>query len=313
MANVMSLYLVRRVVALGMTALVVSFVAYVALTFAPGDAAQALIGENASSEQIATLRSQMHLDEPLLSRYCDYMVAALTKGDLGRSLVSGRSVGELLMERLPPTLSLAIVAIALAALVGFAVGLLASSRPGSLIDFLAIGGAALGMAIPPYWAALLLVLCFSLRLGWLPVFGWGSPAHFVLPAITLAMPGAALIARMVRASVLEVAGSDFVRTAKSKGLAPRHIMLYHVLPNSLIPALTVLGLNLSYLVGGTFVVETIFAWPGVGRLTVQAIFDRDIPVVMGAVLVVVPLCLSINLAVDFLHMILDPRVRHEAL
>jgi ABC-type dipeptide/oligopeptide/nickel transport system permease component len=308
-----SRYLFRRIIAAGITALAVSFVAYVALTFAPGDAAEALIGENASAEQIEALRSQMQLDVPLPERYCNYMAAALTRGDLGRSLVSGRNVGDLLLERTPPTLSLALVAMLLAILVGCVVGLVASSRPGSRLDVLAIGGTVLGLAIPPYWVALLLVMLFSLRLNWLPVFGWGTPAHMVLPAITLALPGAAVIARLIRASVLDAMESDFVRTARSKGLAPDHVLIRHVLPNSLVPTLTMLGLNLSHLVGGAFVVETIFAWPGLGRLTVQAIFDRDIPVVMGAVLLIVPICLAINLVVDLLHCQLDPRVRHEAL
>ncbi len=309
----MTYYLIRRIGAALITLLVVSFLAYVALTFAPGDAAEALIGENASAEQIAALRTQMRLDAPLWERYGEYMAGALLRGDLGESLISDRKVGDLLVERFPSTVLLALVAMGLATVVGFTVGLLAASRPGSRIDVAAIGGTVLGLALPPYWVAMLLVMVFSLRLHWLPVFGSGSPAHLILPAITLALPGAATVARLVRSSVLEVKGADFVRTALSKGLSPRQTLLRHILPNSLIPALTVLGLNLSYLVGGAFVVETIFAWPGLGRLTVQAIFDRDLPVVMGAVLVVVPICLSVNLVVDLLHAALDPRVRHHAL
>jgi len=206
-----------------------------------------------------------------------------------------------------------VVAMALATATGLGIGLLAAVRPGSMLDLFAIGGTVIGLALPPYWVALLLVLVFATGLHWLPVFGFGTPAHLVLPALTLALPGAAALARMVRASVLETSKADFVRTALGKGLTLRRTLLRHVLPNSLIPALTLLGLNLSHLVGGAFVVETIFAWPGLGRLTVQAIFDRDVPVVMGAVLVVAPLCLSINLAVDLLHAALDPRVRQEAL
>ncbi len=309
----MSGYLVRRVAAMVVTALAVSFVAYVGLTFAPGDAAEMLIGENASAEQVAALRSQMRLDAPLWERYGDYMGRALTRGDLGQSLVSGRRVTDLLMERLLPTLILALVAMGLATILGLAVGLLASARPGSRLDLLAVGGTVLGLALPPYWVALLLVMLFSIHLGWLPVFGSGTLAHLVMPAVTLALPTAAVIARLVRSSVLEVKSADFVRTALSKGLTPNRVLFQHVLPNGLLPALTLLGLNLSHLVGGAFVVETIFAWPGLGRLTVQAVFDRDVPVVMGAVLLVVPLCLGINLLVDLLHAALDPRVRHEAL
>jgi len=306
-------YFFRRVGGVVVTILVVSFVAYVALTSAPGDAAEALIGEHASAEQIAALRHRMKLDRPLLERYGSYMVDALTRGDLGESLASGRPVSALLQERIPATVTLALVAMALAAVVGLGVGLLAATRPGTPLDSVAIGGTALGLALPPYWVALLLVMLFSLRLHWLPVFGSGTPAHLVLPAITLALPGAAVVARLMRASVLEVRGSDFVRTALSKGLSPRQTLVRHILPNSLIPALTLLGLNLSHLMGGAFVVETIFAWPGLGRLTVQAIFDRDIPVVMGAVLTVVPICLAVNLLVDLMHAALDPRVRHRAL
>ncbi len=309
----MAQYLIRRLWGALITVLVVSFLAYVALTFAPGDAAEALIGENASAEQIAALRSQMRLDAPLWERYGEYMSGALLRGDLGQSLVSDQKVTDLLMERFPSTILLALVAMGLATVAGFSVGLLAASKQGTRLDLLAIGGTVLGLALPPYWVAMLLVMLFSLRLHWLPVFGSGSLAHLILPAVTLALPGAATIARLVRSSVLEVRRADFVRTALSKGLSPRQTLLRHILPNSLIPALTVLGLNLSYLVGGAFVVETIFAWPGLGRLTVQAIFDRDLPVVMGAVLVVVPLCLSVNLAVDLLHAVLDPRVRHHAL
>lgn len=308
----MGWYLFRRLGGMAVTALAVSFAAYVALTFAPGDAAEVLIGEHASAEQLAALRQQMRLDAPLLQRYGEYMASALTQGDLGESLASGRPVGDLLSERFTPTLTLALVAIGLAALVGLSLGVLAASRPGTPLDLLAMGGASLGLALPPYWVALLLVMLFSLRLQWLPVFGAETAAHLIMPAVTLALPGAAVVARLIRASILEVRESDFVRTAQAKGLTPRATLLRHLLPNSLIPALTLLGLNLSHLIGGAFVVETIFAWPGLGRLTVQAIFDRDIPVVMGAVLVVVPLCLAVTLLVDLAHAALDPRVRHEA-
>lgn len=308
----MSRYLIRRVLGLLVTVLAVSFAAYIALTFAPGDAAEALIGEHASAEQIEALRREMRLDAPLLERYGSYMSGAL-QGDLGESLVSGVEVRDLVMDRLPSTVTLALVAMALAAVLGMGLGLLAAMRPGSLLDTLTIGGSVLGLALPPYWVALLLVLIFSLNLGWLPVFGSGSLAHLVLPAVTLALPGAAVVARLIRSSVLEVRHSDFVRTAISKGLSGRQTMTRHILPNSLIPALTMLGLNLGHLLGGAFVVETIFAWPGIGRLMVQAIFDRDIPVVMGAVLVVVPLTLSVNLIVDVVQATLDPRVRHKAI
>lgn len=309
----MNSFLLRRLGGAVVTVLVVSFVAYVALTFAPGDAAESLIGENASAEQIAALRTQMKLDAPLLERYGDYITAALLHGDLGRSLISDRPVVDLLRERFPSTMVLALTAMALATISGLGLGLHAARRQGSRLDLMVVGGTALGLAMPPYWVAIMLVMLFSLSLKWLPVFGADTPAHLILPAVTLALPATAMIARLVRSSIIDVQHADFVRTALSKGLTPRQTMIRHVLPNSLIPAMTMLGLNLSHLLGGAFVVETIFAWPGLGRLMVQAIFDRDIPVVMGAVLLVAPLCLAVNLAVDLLHGALDPRVRQHAL
>lgn len=309
----MGFYLLRRLAGLAVTVVVVSFLAYTALTFAPGDAAAALIGEHASAEQVAALRAKLRLDEPLLQRYGKYMAAALTRGDLGESLMSGRSVAAIVGERLPSTLALALLSFGLAALWGVTLGVAAAVHQGRKADLVIVGSIVLALALPPYWVGLLLIQAFSVRLGWLPVIGAGSLSHFVLPTVTLALPATAVVARLVRASVVEVMGSDFVRTARAKGLTPRVTMVRHVLPNSLIPALTMLGLNLGHLIGGAFVVETIFAWPGLGRLMVQAIFDRDIPVVMGAVLVVVPLCLLVNLLVDLMHALLDPRVRHEAI
>ncbi|MHB1132842.1 MAG: ABC transporter permease [Chloroflexota bacterium] len=306
-------YLVRRVTGVSLTLLVVSFLVYVGLTFAPGDAAESLLGEHASAEQVASLRSRLNLDAPLWERYSAYMGGVFGRGDLGRSLVSERPVADMVRERLSATLVLAGTASVTAALLGLGLGLLAGSRRGSRLDLLLVSGSVLGLAIPPYWLAILMVQLFSLRLNWLPVMGSGTLAHLVMPAVALALPAAAIVARLVRASVIEVQRADFVRTALAKGLPPRRVLLRHVLPNSLLPALVVLGLHLGHLVGGAFVVETIFAWPGLGRLTVQAIFDRDVPTVMGAVLVVAPLCLLVNLAVDLLHGALDPRVRHGAL
>ncbi len=305
--------LLRRAAGLALTVLVVSFLTYAGLTYAPGDAAEALLDEHATAEQIQTLREQMGLDAPLAERYERYMAAALGQGDLGKSLVSGRRVSELVLERLPQTLLLALASMALAAVAGLPLGLLAASHRGSRLDLALSGASVLGLALPPYWVALLLVMLFSLQLGWLPVFGSGRPAHLVLPTVTLALPAAAMVARVSRASVLEILRADYVRTALAKGLTWRQALVRHVLPNSLVPTITLLGLNLGHLIGGAFVVETVFAWPGLGRLTIQAIFDRDIPVVMGAVLVVAPLCLGVNLVVDLLQAALDPRLRHEAL
>ena len=306
-------HLLRRLCGTLLVLLVVSFVIFVALDATPGDAAEAMVGDTASQEQLDALRQEMGLDAPLVPRYLGFLSDLVTRGDLGKSLVSGRNVSQLLAERLPHTLLLAFTAAALATLVGVAVGIAAAVRAGSYLDTLVMGGAALGLAVPTFWSALLLVMLFSLRLGWLPVVGAGGPRHLVLPALTLALPTSAVVARLMRSSVLEEFSADYVRTAHAKGATPRRVLSHHVLRNSLIPLITLLGLYLGRLLGGAFIVETIFAWPGLGRLTVQAIFDRDQPVVLGAALTVATVYLIINFVVDLVHAWLDPRVAHETL
>lgn len=309
----LSLVLLRRLVASAATVLVAGFLAMAALTSAPGDAAEALLGEGASVEQLDALRRDLRLDVPLHQRYAEYVGGALARGDLGRSLASGRPVRDLVLERLPATALLAGSALLLTAAGGLGLGMLAAARPGGWGDRLLVGTTTLWLAIPPYWVALLLVLLLGVRLRWLPVYGMGTAAHLILPAVTLALPGIAAVARMVRAAAIDVARGDFVRTAHAKGLPLRTVLWRHVLPNSIVPGLTLLGLQLSHLLGGAFVVETIFAWPGLGRLTVQAVFERDLAVVLGAVLVVTPLALLCGLAVDLAHGAIDPRVRQRAL
>lgn len=235
------------------------------------------------------------------------------RGDLGHSLVGGRPVMELVLERLPYTIGLALAAVTLAAALGGLGGTLAALRSGTLWDTTVMAGAALGVAIPTFWSGLLLILLFSLRLRWLPVTGADSPAHLILPAVTLALPTAAAVARLVRSGLLDVLGTDYVRTAHAKGLTPHRVVVGHVLRNGLVPVTSVLGLQLGHLLGGAFIVETIFGWPGLGRLAVQAIFDRDEPVVLGAVLVAATMYLLVNLLVDMAHGWLDPRVGREAI
>jgi len=306
-------HLLRRIVGTILVLFAVSFVIFAALDVTPGDAAEALVGDSASQEQLDALRHEMGLDAPMTQRYLGFLSGLVTRGDLGHSLVSGRKVSDLLSQRLPPTLLLALTATALATIAGVTIGIMAAVRAGSLLDTVIMGGTALGLAVPSFWSALLLMMLFSLQLGWLPVVGAGSPKHLLLPALTLALPTAAVVARMMRSSVLEQLSADYVRTAHAKGATPRRVMTYHVLRNSLIPLVMLLGLYLGRLLGGAFIVETIFGWPGLGRLMVQAIFDRDQPVVMGAALTVATIYLIINFVVDLIHAWLDPRVAHETL
>jgi ABC-type dipeptide/oligopeptide/nickel transport system permease component len=217
------------------------------------------------------------------------------------------------MERLPYTLLLALTATTLAAGAGLAIGIVAALRSGGYLDALIMGGTMLGLAVPTFWSALLLMMLFALHLDWLPVVGASSLRHLVLPALTLALPTTAVVARLMRASILEELSNAYVRTAHAKGVSPRRVLTSHVLRNSLIPVITMLGLHLGHLLGGAFIVETIFGWPGLGRLTVQAIFERDQPVVLGAALTLATVYLIINLLVDIMQARLDPRCANHTL
>lgn len=304
----MVIHLVQRLLGALLVLLAVSAITFFLLAAAPGDAASTLAGETASQAQMDALRADLGLDQPLFVRYVDFLRDLLTTGSLGKSLVNGRPVATLLAERLPYTVLLALVATALAACVGVAAGICAGTRPGTLADTALMGLINLGLALPTFWVALLLILFFSLRLRWLPVVGAGTPLHLVLPAVTLALPTTAVVARLMRSSLIDVIGADFVRTATGKGLSRGLVLRRHILRNSLIPVVTVLGLHLGYLLGGAFIVETVFGWPGLGRLTVQAIFDRDLPVVLGATLTIAAIYVILNLLVDLAHAWLDPRV-----
>jgi peptide/nickel transport system permease protein len=306
-------HLARRAVGSVFVLLAVSLITFLALDAAPGDAAQAMVGESASAEQLAELRQALGLDRSPLFRYAQFIGGVALRGDLGRSLVSARPVSTLLAERLPYTAALALTATGLALALGALSGIVAAQRAGSPLDLLLMAGATLGLAVPTFWSGLLLILFFALRLRWLPVAGAESARHIVLPALTLAIPTAAIVARLLRSSLLDVMSADYVRTAYAKGLSPRQVLIGHVLRNSLIPLVTVVGLHLGHLLGGAFVVESIFGWPGVGRLAVQAIFDRDTPVVLGATLTVAALYLAINLCVDLIHGWLDPQVAEGAI
>jgi ABC-type dipeptide/oligopeptide/nickel transport system permease component len=304
----MAKHLLRRLGGIMLALLTASGVVFTILNFAPGDAAEVLVGDTGSQVQLDELRREMGLDLPLASRYLNLMIGFLTRGDLGRSLITNHSVSDLIAARLPNTLLLALASISLAAVAGIGIGMAAAMRAGGLVDTVVMGITSLGLAIPSFWSALLLIMLFSLQLRWLPVVGGGSVKHLVLPVITLAFPTTAVTARMMRSALLDQLMASYVWTARAKGLPPRQVLHRHVMRNSLIPVFTLLGLHLGHLLGGAFIVETIYGWPGLGRLTVQAIFDRDMPVVMGAALTVAAIYLLINLVVDLLTAWLDPRL-----
>jgi peptide/nickel transport system permease protein/oligopeptide transport system permease protein len=286
------------------------FVVMLTLDLIPGDAVQLMLGEHATKEAVAQLREYLGLDKPLLVRYVDYL-ARLARGDLGLSIVQRRPVIDELADTWPATLELTIAALVIATAIGVPAGVISAARPNSIFDALARLGSLFGLSMPIFWTGLVLIVLFSLWLPWLPVGGRGSLAHLVLPAVALALPSIAVLARLTRASVLEVLGEDYVRTARAKGLRERGVVLKHALRNALLPVVTLLGLQAGQLMGGAVLTETVFAWPGLGRLMVKAIFARDYVLLQGAVLLYALAFVVVNLLVDLSYGLLDPRISRQ--
>ncbi|MBA2644461.1 MAG: ABC transporter permease [Solirubrobacterales bacterium] len=275
----------------------------------PGDPARIIAGLNASEETVERIRQQLGLDESLLSQYGSFL-AGLLQGDLGTSARTSRPVTFEILGRLPATLTLAAVATVVGSVFGIFAGVVAAVKRNTLVDHAISSIAMMGVSMPVYWLGLLLILLFAVTLGWLPAAGAGEPLSIVLPAITLAAFSTALVSRMTRASMLEVMGQDFVRTARAKGAPPRVVILRHGLRNAFIPILTVISLQFGALLGGAVLTETVFGWPGIGRLLVDSIFARDFPVVQGIVLVYAALFILVNVVVDVLYVVIDPRIRY---
>jgi peptide/nickel transport system permease protein len=278
----------------------------------PGDPVVAMLGEAAqgiSREALEELRGQLGLDRPLPVQYVSY-VAGLLQGDLGTSVRSRRPVLAEIADRLPATLELALAALTIAVVMGVGLGVWAAVRKGTFVDGAAIAVALVGVSIPVFWSGFLLMMVFALELGWLPASGRGTWQHLVLPALTVGVSSAAYIARITRGAMLEALGQDYVRTARAKGLHARRVVFRHALRNALLPIVTVVGLQLGGLLGGAVLTETVFAWPGVGRLLVDAIIARDLPVVQGSVLVVSLLFILVNLTVDLSYAAINPKVRY---
>ena len=267
-----------------------------------------MVPADASPELIRTTRQALGFDRPLYEQFARY-IGNVVQGDLGTSLRINRPVARLIGERLPATILLTVAALMLATLTAVPMGILSAVKRGTLIDRLAMVGAVAGQAVPIFWLALLMIAFFGVQLRWLPVFGYGTWAHLVLPAVSLSTIVLGRLARLVRSSMLEVLGQDYVRTARAKGLAEWRVLSTHALRNAAIPIVTLLGLQFAQLLGGAVVTETIFAWPGVGRLVVEAIFNRDFPVVQGVVLVVALIFVVVSLLIDVTYAMLDPRVR----
>jgi peptide/nickel transport system permease protein len=290
------------------TILGVATLVFLFLHLVPGDPVDAMLGENAATFDREALRASLGLDRPLWEQYARFL-GALGKGDLGVSLHRGDTVARLIARRAPATVSLAIAAAAIAAAIALPLGILAAARRGGWVDGLSAGFAVAGASLPNFFLGPLLVLLFSIRLGWLPVSGRDGVTSLVLPAVTLGFGMSAILARLTRAAMLEALGADFIRTARAKGLRERQVLARHALGNALLSVTTVFGLQLGHLLAGAIVTETIFAWPGIGRLTLQAIQGRDYPLVQGCVLVIAVGYVLVNLATDLACQWLDPRTR----
>jgi peptide/nickel transport system permease protein len=306
----MLIFVVRRLLLTIPVLLGVIFVVMLTLDLIPGDPVALMLGDAASKENIAKFRDHLGLDRPLAVRYVRY-VGQVLAGDLGRSIQQNRPVVDELAEAWPATVQLAAVALVLAALVGVVTGIVSAVWPNSMFDALSRLSSLFGLSMPVFWTGLVLIVVFAFWLPWLPVGGVGSPAHLVLPAVTLALPSIAMIARMTRSSVLEVLREDYVRTARAKGVQERLVVVKHALRNAAIPILTLLGLQAGQLMGGAVLTETVFAWPGLGRLMVKAIFARDYILLQGAVLLFAMAFVVINLLVDLSYGALDPRVSRQ--
>ena len=274
----------------------------------PGDPVEVMLGESASVADRESLRAALGLDQPLLVQYLHYL-RGLLQLDLGTSFHFRRPVLDLLLERLPATLILAAVALIITLLLSLPLGILAAVRRDSLWDTGAMTFSLLGISIPNFWLGPILILVFSLWLGWFPVSGMGGIGSVILPAVTLGTGLAAVLSRMVRSSMLEVLGEDYMRTARAKGIPPVRILLHHGLRNALLPVITLLGLQLGALLAGAVITETVFSWPGIGLLTIEAIQSRDYPVVQACVLLISISYVFVNLLTDIAYAWIDPRIR----
>lgn len=312
----MLLFALKRLIALLLTLLIASIVIFAVMEALPGDIATVVLGTGAQDDTLAAFRAKHGLDRPDLVRYLDWM-GGLIRGDLGESYTYGVPVSRLILDRLAVSLPLALIGITLSTLIAIPLGVLAAARRGRPSDLGVMGFSQLGVAVPNFWFALLLILVFSVQLGWLPAGGfagwdnglWPGLTSLMMPAIALALPQAAILARVTRSSVLETLGEDYIRTARAKGLSKSAALWRHALRNALIPVVTIMGLQFSFLLAGTIIIENVFYLPGLGRLIFQAISQRDLIVVRDLVVLLAGAVILINFLVDILYALLDPRLR----
>lgn len=300
-------FIVRRLLQAVVVLWAAASLAFV-LTFLSGDPATLMIGDHWTAEQISSFRAYMGFDRPFYIQYLEFM-GRLLKGDFGMSVRQQTPVIELILERFPNTVELALAAMLVVIVVAVPIGIISATKRNSLLDNVVMGGALLAQSMPTFWIGIMLILVFGVYLRWLPISGRQNLSSLILPVITLSAFAVARNARIARASMLETLSQDYIRTARSKGLSEKLIVTRHALKNALIPVVTVLGLEIGALLGGALVTETVFAWPGVGRLTIEAIYARDYPLVQGVITFLVLIFVIVNLIVDISYAFLDPRIR----
>jgi peptide/nickel transport system permease protein len=305
----MRAYLLRRLWQSAVTLLGVSILVFVILRVVPGDPAKMLLPEGAPQSAVDELNRHLGLHEPLWRQYGIFL-QSVVRGDFGQSFQYRAPALRVVVERVPATIQLALAAMALTVVVGVSLGILAAVRQGSAYDYAGTVLAVLGQSLPNFWLGIMLMLLFGVTLRWLPTSGFSDWRSLVLPSVTLAAFPTALVARLTRSSVLEILGQEYIRTGRAKGLGEPRVILRHALRNALIPLLTVLGLQIGTLLGGAVITESIFAWPGMGKLIVDAIFFRDFPVVQTVLILSATIFVVINLLVDVLYTLIDPRIRY---
>lgn len=303
-------YVIKRLLSILPVLVGISLIVFLLLRALPGDPAQVIAGELASRESVEAIRTQLGLDKPLYVQYAIF-VSNLARFNLGKSARTGQPVISEIWSRLPNTVLLAVISTALACLLGIPAGILSAVRHYSLSDYVVMVFALFGISMPVFWLGLMFIIVFSVKLHLLPAGGIGTLSHLILPSFTLAFFSTAFIARMTRSSMMEVMGQDFITTARSKGLLEKVVVFKHALRNAFIPIITVIGLQFGSLLGGAVLTETVFAWPGIGRLIVDSILARDYPVVQGVVLVFAFLYILVNLIVDILYAYIDPRIHYD--
>ncbi len=303
-------YIVRRMIAFVPMMIAVSLVSFILLYLIPGDAAALLAPPGASGDFVKEIRTYLRLDDPLYLQYLRYL-GGLVQGDLGRSYITNRGVLEELWPRYLATMQLALASMVISIPIGLGLGILAAIKQGSILDSLLTIASVFGLSMPAFWLGLMLIIIFSLGLGWFPSGGQEGAGSIVLPAVTLSTWSIAIIARMTRASMLEVLGAEYVRVARGKGLSELIVIYRHALMNAMIPIITVIGLRFGYMLSGAIITETVFAWPGMGRFVVQSILSRDYPNIRGAILLFAVSFMFVNLLTDLLYFFVDPRIRFE--